>query len=286
MAYFFELNSFEDIAALSNHVVKAKDVSEAIASANLNVSNLFGVPTRVSETGIMIDVDRNIYVAMSKGGDPAQLRQFMILSGEMSSVIEHAIFEQLYAAKGVSTIQLLQAANNQGIPIFSISQSNISSVLPILQISNDVKTDIQNAVNAGKTVVIPKQNITYYSWFGTGYIVQDPVTGAGAYMISTNLAGGGQCLAAGGCTTQTFDGSGFAVAIGGLMGIAAAIEVFEAAFTALQAVIVLGGWALLAVPFLLITMIVIAYFAYIMWTEFIKPQLSAGHRFLNLRCYA
>jgi transglutaminase-like putative cysteine protease len=286
MAYFLELNSFEDIAAQSSNVVKAKDVSEAIASANVNVSNLFGVPTRVSETGIMIDVDRNIYVAMSKSGDPAQLRQFMILSGEMSSIMEHAIFEQLYGAKGVSTIQLLQAANNQGIPIYDISQNNISSVLPILQISNEIKTDIQNAVNAGKTVVIPKQNITYYSWSGTGYIVQDPVTGAGAYMISTNLAGGGQCVAAGGCTTQTFDGSGFAVAIGGLMGIAAAIEVFEAAFAALQAVIVLGGWALLAVPFLLITMIVIAYFAYIIWTEFIKPQLQAGRGLQRLIRYA
>ena len=227
MAYFFELNSFEDVAAQSNGVAKMKDVSEAIVSANVNVSNLFGVPTRVAETGVMIDVDRNIYVAKSKNGDDTKIRYFMIPSGQMSSIMEHAIFEQLYGAKGVSTVQLLQAANNQGIPIYNVNQNNISSILPILQVSGDVKTDIQNAINAGKTVVIPKQNISYYTWTGTGYIVQDPVTGAGAYMISTNLAGGGQCVAAGGCSTQTFDGTGFAVAIGGLMGISAAIEVLE-----------------------------------------------------------
>ncbi len=278
MAYFFELNSFEDIAAQSSNVVKAKDVSETIASANVNVSNLFGVPTRVSDTGIMIDVDRNIYVAMSKSGDPAQLRQFMILSGEMSSVMEHAIFEQLYGAKGVSTIQLLQAANNQGIPIYNISQSNISSVLPILQISNEIKIDIQNAVNAGKTVVIPKQNITYYSWSGTGYIVQDPVTGAGAYMISTNLAGGGQCVAAGGCSTQTFDGTGFAVALGGALGIVAALEGIVVAVDALKYVALLGGWSLLAIPFILITVIVLSYFIYKMWVTFIQPALNVASR--------
>ena len=275
MAYFFELNSFEDVAAQSNSIVKMKDVSEAIVSDNVNVSNLFGVPTRVTETGIMIDVDRNIYVAISKNGDQAKVRQFMIQAGQMSSIMEHAIFEQLYSAKGVSTVQLLQTANNQGIPIYNISQSNISTILPLLQISTDVKTDIQNAVNAGKTVVIPKQDITYYAWTGTGYIVQDPVTGAGAYMISVHLAGG-QCVAAGGCSMQTMSGSGFAVALGGALGIVAAIEVFEAALVALEAVLVLGGWALLAVPFLLITMIVIAYFAYFVWTTFIQPELNAA----------
>lgn len=278
IAYFFELNSFEDTAAQSSGVVKMKDVSETIASANVNVSNLFSVPTRVTETGIMIDVDRNIYVAHSKNGDQAKVPQFMIPAGQMSSILEHAIFEQLYSAKGVSTVQLLQAANNQGIPIYNISQSNIASLLPILQISDNVKTDIQNAVNAGKTVVIPKQNISYYTWTGTGYIVQDPLTGAGAYMISTNLAGGGQCVAAGGCTTQTFDGTDFAVALGGTLGIVAAIEGIVIAFDALKYVALLGGWSLLSIPFILITMIVLAYFIYKMWITFIQPALNVASR--------
>jgi len=104
----------------------------------------------------------------------------------------------MYQAKGISTLQVLQLANSQGIPIYTITQNNISSALPILQISSEVKTDIQNAVNAGKTVIVPKQDITYYTWTGTGYIVMDPQTGAGAYMISTSLSGGGCCIAAGG----------------------------------------------------------------------------------------
>lgn len=46
------------------------------------------------------------------------------------------------------------------------------------------------AVNAGKIVTIPAENMTIGSWPGTGYMVIDPETGAGAYMISGGLNGG------------------------------------------------------------------------------------------------
>lgn len=198
MGYFFVVNGFDDIFAQSNGIIKMKDVSEAIVSDGVSASNLFGIPTGITETGLMIDVDRNIYVAFPKDGNQSRVRQFMMSAGQMSSAMEHGIFESMYQEKGVSTVQVLKLANDQGIPIYTITQNNISSILPALQISDEVINDIQNAVNAGKTVIVPKQNITYYNWTGTGYVVMDSQTGAGAYMISTSLAGGGCCIAAGG----------------------------------------------------------------------------------------
>lgn len=50
-------------------------------------------------------------------------------------------------------------------------------------------TDIQNAVSAGKAVTVSKTNITDNGWTGCGYIVINPETGAGAYMISGGLNG-------------------------------------------------------------------------------------------------
>ena len=49
---------------------------------------------------------------------------------------------------------------------------------------------VTEAVNAGKIVTIPAENMTIGSWPGTGYMVIDPETGAGAYMISGGLNGG------------------------------------------------------------------------------------------------
>lgn len=52
-----------------------------------------------------------------------------------------------------------------------------------------MKDDIQNAINAGKVVTVSKTNITHNGWTGCGYIITNPETGAGAYMISGGISG-------------------------------------------------------------------------------------------------
>jgi len=49
---------------------------------------------------------------------------------------------------------------------------------------------ISNAVNAGKTVTVHEREVSVPGWTGTGYMVIDPVTGDGAYMISGGGNGG------------------------------------------------------------------------------------------------
>ncbi len=75
------------------------------------------------------------------------------------------------------------------MPIYSIDKTNIETVLPQLQIDTDVKSEIQNAVNAGKTVTIPESDIVFNDRAVSGYIILDPETGEGAYMISGGLNG-------------------------------------------------------------------------------------------------
>lgn len=53
-----------------------------------------------------------------------------------------------------------------------------------------MKSDIQNLINAGQTVTVPKQNISYNGWSGTGYISLDLKTGNGAFIIEGGSAGG------------------------------------------------------------------------------------------------
>lgn len=103
--------------------------------------------------------------------------------------------EQLFstlesAAEGVSAIKALQVANDKGIPIYTVNQTNINTVLPQLEVDIQVKEDIQDAVNAGKEVTVSKTNISFNGWIGCGYIVINPETGAGAYMLSGGTNGG------------------------------------------------------------------------------------------------
>ncbi len=49
--------------------------------------------------------------------------------------------------------------------------------------------DIVNAVSAGKEVTVSKTDVTFNGWTGCGYIILEPNTGAGAYLISGNKSG-------------------------------------------------------------------------------------------------
>jgi hypothetical protein len=69
---------------------------------------------------------------------------------------------------------VLEEANNREIPINTVTKQNISEVLPKLKVSNTIKNDISYAVNQGRIVTIPEENIQYYDWSGTGFIVMDP----------------------------------------------------------------------------------------------------------------
>lgn len=104
--------------------------------------------------------------------------------------MEHVIFERMFNVSSISMARVFQQANASAIPIYAISSANISQILPLLQVDSAVKTDIQNAINAGKIVAIPKQDIIFNDWQGVGYLVLDPVNLAGAYRISGGISGG------------------------------------------------------------------------------------------------
>jgi len=142
-----------------------------------------------------MDVDRQYSLVKALAGNADKPKQFFLSSGANGSALEHSVPEQLWStpdnpAYGISAVKALKIANDQGIPIYTINQSNIDTILPQLQIDTDAKTDIRNAVNAGKEVTVSKTNITYNGWTGCGYIIIDPDTGSGAYMISGGMSGG------------------------------------------------------------------------------------------------
>jgi hypothetical protein len=195
LSYNAELDAMNYMQAKTMGVKIIRLPSESIFSFELEIATSFyDVPMSVSPAGLAMDVDHNIHVVKALDGDNDKKKQFMLASGMNSSALEHSVPEQLFStpsapAEGISAVKALQIANNQGIPIYTINQSNINTILPQLQLNSETIADIQNAVNAGKIVTVSQTNITYKGWTGYGYIIIDPATGAGAYMISGGLSG-------------------------------------------------------------------------------------------------
>ncbi len=187
---YFQKLSFENRAyANTLQLINFRQPAEAMVTHKVKVSCLFGLPLTVSESGLNMDVDRNINVIVSPTQDNERVKAFMVLSGLSSSAWENRILEIFLNIPAASTVRLLKLASEQGIPIYTITGANINVILPRLQVSFDVKTDMANAVNAGKNVIISKTNLIYNQWNGVGYIVMNPLTGAAGYMISGGLAG-------------------------------------------------------------------------------------------------
>ena len=142
MVYFFELEAFEEVYAQSLKVADIKHISETLVTREVKVTYFLGIPTKINSSGLIIDVDRYIHSPISKVGDKTVPPQFMLISGQISSGMEHGIFEQLYNIDSISAVKAIKIANAQGIPIYTINQDNLSQILSKLTVSNEVKTDI------------------------------------------------------------------------------------------------------------------------------------------------
>lgn len=192
VSYFQKLSFENKVYANTLQLINLRQPAEAMVTHKVKVSYLFGLPLIVSESGLNMDVDRNINIVVTPTQDSERIKSFMILSGLSSSAWENRILEAFLDIPAASTVRLLKLASDQGIPVYTIDSTNLNDMLPQLQIAADVKADIANAVNAGKKVIISKSNVTYNQWNGVGYIVMNPSTGAAGYMISGGLAGSDQ----------------------------------------------------------------------------------------------
>jgi len=188
-SYFAELDTISEITEKTQNVINHRLPSTGRFIFSLAVDKFFGIPRSVSAKGLEMDMDRVFHYSLEKNGDKQKTKQFNLTIGMNSSALEHSVPEQLFSTtanptQAVSAVKALAIANSQGIPIYQINQANIASILPNLQLDGDTISDIQNAVNAGKEVTVSQREIDFKGRMVAGYLIIDPQTGAGAYMIS------------------------------------------------------------------------------------------------------
>jgi hypothetical protein len=199
LAYWTEVDVLRPFSTRAHGVIAHRLPSAGLAASTLTVSTLFGIPTSAYYAERGLDIRRNHLLVVSKDGDPSRARTFNQSIGMVNSLFEGLVFDQLFGIEpgdGLSAVRLLELANAQGIPLYEIDAANLNTVLPTLQVSGAVITDIQNAVAAGKMAFVPQRPLTHQGWTGAGYIIYDPVTGDGAYQIDGGTAGGVYILAA------------------------------------------------------------------------------------------
>ena len=196
---YFSINDIQDeVLERQSGVFCNSFMSFGTFSNNIQGIYSWGVLRSVQFAGMVMDIDRIGATLVDKDNKQSNLLAFTQQQGPRQSLNENQIPEMFFNdpnsvqknVEGVSATKILKLANDQGQKIYQIDQSNINTILPQISHSNQVITDISNAVSSGKVVAISEKSINFKGWEGSGYIITDPNTGSGAYMISGGLNGG------------------------------------------------------------------------------------------------
>ena len=185
LVYFQRLDQVKQQAAALYKVRYLNRTYLGIFAFELSLrSSLFGKPVLAVLDRLTMDVDRIVDAPVSVKGDAAAARELTILTGFQSSFLEHAIFDGDFFLNAFSAVKALQQARAQGITIFEINADNAGTILPQLNVPDELKNSILDNINRGRTVTISQRDLTIGAIRGIGYIVLDPQTGDGSYLIS------------------------------------------------------------------------------------------------------
>lgn len=193
---FFALNDVMDsIQSSSAGVVEFRLPSYGYFHTMLSPDYAYGIPVAVELSGMTMDVPYMRAQSTSTKNEPSAWMNYNRIKGFRASYLENWVPEQHFVQEegglgGVSAAKLIAIANEQGQKIFTITDDNIGQLSGIT-IDDDSRRDIVNAIRAGKEVTLHQEPIIYNGWKGSGYLIIDPETGAGGYLISGGKNGGG-----------------------------------------------------------------------------------------------
>lgn len=179
-----------EIAAATHNVVSVRLPSVGAFGAPLTTQYFFGIPRSGYFQNRYADVKNHSIAAVTTDGKiPVD---FMRTIGMQGSNAEGLAFDLTFSRErgtSGSTVRIMERLRQSGASVYRINSGN-QYVLDTLAISEDVKIDIRNAITAGKEAIVPDRELAVNSWNGLGYILFDPLNGAGAYLIKGGYNGG------------------------------------------------------------------------------------------------
>lgn len=195
MSYFALNDVQEEIQAQSADMVTYRLPSYGIFSTSLQPQYWYGIPRNTSFSGLNMDVDRVMFHGAAKDNSKETRIAFTKANGSRLSAMEHLVPEQMFStpdapAHGISAVKALAIAAAEGQRIWTITKENLDLALDNTNLGTEVENEIRNSVLAGNVATAHENRLNYHGWVGSGYLLVDPSTGAGAYKISGGANGG------------------------------------------------------------------------------------------------
>ena len=216
--YFAQLDMADSMLEKTLNVTTWRQISEGIFGYKPKVTSIFGAPIGISEGTVFVDIDTDTYGVADNGDkirtsevnnaqengkdsnsdkenrvDHNPVKDFMLYSGFVGSYLESFVLEETVGVFAVSTMEVFKVALSRGMELVKIDSQN-SDELEKIKADDKTLSEMKNAVKAGRTIIVPREEMCYYGWKGTAYIALDTSTGEGAYMISGSMCGGSTAI--------------------------------------------------------------------------------------------
>ena len=200
-SYFGYNETTKSISSTKANIIHYGYMSFGTYSTHLQGVYSWGVLRNTQYKGMMMDIDRISNIIVDKDNNSENIIAFNQVTGQMMSKNEHLVPEMFFNymednslprvenVKGVSAVKALETAMNNGQKIYKLDKAN-ATLLNSLQHDSETKQAVTNAISSGKIVTISESSVVIGKWNGSGYIITDPATGSGAYMVASSYNGG------------------------------------------------------------------------------------------------
>ncbi|HET9765798.1 MAG TPA: RHS repeat-associated core domain-containing protein [Thermoanaerobaculia bacterium] len=143
-----------------------------------------GTPLTFEQGPLSIDVG-----AMPLGLFPAQGAQVstvptLELVGAQGSVREGEALAAAFGGSHVTAVGFLTRAVREGQTLTRVDSTNLDAALDAAELSADAEAQIRFAVGQGLIAWISRRQIEIGGFQSTGYILENPANGAGAYLVT------------------------------------------------------------------------------------------------------
>jgi transglutaminase-like putative cysteine protease len=189
-------------------IVENPGLSYGLFHSILNPIYSWGVVRKVTFPGVNMDIGHVRNLTWAKDNSAQRWVDFNRLRGQHMSALEHAVPERFFSdpaqcnvegslnpnpnlppcPQAISAVKAIALASQAGQKIFTITSEVYANNPGIVQSqlgahSSSTRARIQQALDVGQEVTIHESPITQDGWRGAGFLLIDPATGAGGYLI-------------------------------------------------------------------------------------------------------
>ncbi len=108
----------------------------------------------------------------------------MELLGSQSSYLEGEALSQVFAGDHVTGVTFLTRAVRDGQTLTRVDAANLDKALGAVELSHEAEATVRAAVEEGWIAWIPESHLLVDTFEATGYVLEDPATGAAGYFVT------------------------------------------------------------------------------------------------------